>query len=106
MVFDANPISVMRLTGECDKLFQMGGHLQEPGKFSFHGSRGWCEDLTFNGEKIGAKDLLNTILCNGFQHHFPIVLGDYTDEIKEFAAWTGLKPLKKVPYADYLQIID
>lgn len=106
MVFDANPISVMRLTGECDKLFQMGGHFQEPGKFSFHGSRGWCGDLTFNGEAIGAKDLLNTILCNGFQHHFPVILGDYADEIKEFAAWTGLKPVKKVPYADHLQIIE
>lgn len=106
MVFDANPVSVMRLTGECDKLFQMGGRFQQPGKPSFHGSRGWCDHLTFNGEAIGAKDLLNTILCTGFQHHFPVMIGDYTDEIKEFAAWLGLKPLKKIPYADYLQVID
>ena len=34
------------------------------------------------------------------------MIGDYTDEIKEFAAWLGLKPLKKIPYADYLQVID
>ena len=106
MVFDANPVSVMRLTGECDKLFQMGGRFQEPGKPSFHGSRGWCGHLTFNGEAIGAKDLLNTILCTGFQHHFPVMIGDYTDEIKEFAAWLGLKPLEKIPYADYLQIVE
>ena len=106
MVFDENPISVMRLTGECDRLFQMGGSFVSPEKFSFHGSRGWCGDLTFNGEKIGARDLLNTILVNGFQHHFPVIMGDYSDEIKEFAAWSGLKPLKRVPYADYLQIID
>lgn len=106
MVFDANPVSVMRLTGECDRVFQMGGRFQEPGKFSFHGSRGWCEQLTFNGEPIGAKDLLNTILCNGFQHHFPVILGDYSDEIREFAAWLGLRPLKRIPYADYLQIVE
>lgn len=106
MVFDDNPITVMRLSGECDKLFHMGGEFMLPDKFSFHGSRGWCGNLTLNGEKIGAKDLLNTILVTGFQHHFPVVIGDYTDEIKEFAAWAGLTPIKKVPYADYLQVID
>ena len=106
MVFDEMPVSVMRLTGECDKYFQMGGRFAYRDKPSFHGSRGWCGDLTFNGENIGAKDLLNTILCNGFQHHFPVIPGDFRDEIREFAAWSGLRPLKKVPYADYLQIID
>lgn len=106
MVFDPHPISVMRLTGECDRYFQMGGAFVSPEKPSFHGSRGWCGELTLHGEPIGARDLLNTILTNGFQHHFPIILGDYTDEIKEFAAWSGLKPLPRVPYADYLQIID
>lgn len=106
MVFDENDISVMRFTGECDKFFQMGGRFMHPDKFSFAGSRGWCGNLTFNGEAISSKDLLNTILTTGFQHHFPVILGDYTDEIKEFAAWLGLSPLKKIPYADYLQVID
>jgi hypothetical protein len=106
MVFDNNPITVMRLSGECDKMIHMGGEFMLPDKFSFHGSRGWCGNLTLNGEAISSKDLLNTILVTGFQHHFPLVVGDYTDEIKEFAAWAGLTPIKKVPYADYLQIID
>ena len=106
MIFDENPISIMRLSGECDKFLQMGGEFMLRDKFSFNGSRGWCGNLTFNGEKIGAKDLLNTILVNGVQHHFPAVLGDYTAEIKEFAAWAGLAPIKKVEYADYLQIIE
>lgn len=106
MVFDDNPFSVMRLTGECDKYFQMGGRFAFHDKPSFHGSRGWCTDLSLNGEAVSAKDLINTILCSGFQHHFPVVLGDYADEIQEFAAWCGLKSLKKIPYADYLQVID
>ncbi len=106
MVFDENPITVMRLSGECDKMFHMGGEFMLRDKPSFHGSRGWCGNLTLNGEKIGAKDLLNTILVSGFQHHFPVVIGDYTAEVKEFAAWAGLTPIKKVEYADYLQVIE
>jgi len=106
MIFDDNKITVMRLSGECDKMLHMGGEFMLSDKFSFHGSRGWCGNLTLNGEKISSKDLLNTILTTGFQHHFPLVIGDYTDEIKEFAAWTGLRTIEKIPYADYLQIID
>ena len=106
MVFDDMPVTVMRLSGEVDKFIQIGGEFMHPEKFSFHGSRGWCGNLTFNGEDITAKDLVNTILVNGFQHHFPVIKGDYTAEIKEFAAWLGLTPIKKVPYADYLQVVD
>lgn len=106
MVFDEGPFSAMRLTGECDRLFQMGGWFMPAGKPSFHGSRGWCHRLTYAGEAIGARDLLNTILCNGFQHHFPLVAGDYTEEIQEFAAWLGLRPLPRVPYAAHLQVVD
>lgn len=106
MIFDDNPISVMRLSGECDKFFHLNGEFMLRDKPSFHGSRGWCGNLKLNGEDITAKDLVNTVLVSGFQHHFPIVIGDYTSEIKEFAAWAGLTPIKKVPYADYLQVID
>lgn len=106
MIFDENPFSVMRLSGECDKMINMGGEFMLRNKPSFHGSRGWCGNLTLNGEKISSKDLLNTILVSGFQHHFPVIIGNYTNEIKEFAAWAGLTQIKKVEYADYLQIID
>ena len=106
MVFDDMPITVMRLSGECDKIFQMGGEFMLSNKFSFHGSRGWCGHLTLNGERITAKDMVNTVLVSGFQHHYPVIGGDYTAEIKEFAAWLGLSPIQKVPYADYLQVVD
>ena len=53
MIFDDMPVTVMRFSGECDKILNMGGELMLPDKFSFCGSRGWCGNLTFNGEKIG-----------------------------------------------------
>ena len=106
MVFDDMPVTVMRLSGECDKILISGGEFMKQDKFSPHGSRGWCGNLTLNGEKINAKDYVNTILATGFQHHFPIIRGNYTAELKEFATWLGLREIKKVPYADWLQIID
>lgn len=105
MIFDNMPVSVMRLSGECDKILISGGDFMKPEKFSPHGSRGWCGNLTLNGENVTAKDLVNTVLVRGFQHHFPIIAGDYTAELKEFAAWLALTEVEKVPYADYLQVI-
>ena len=102
MVFDENDITIMRLSGEVDKYLLGGGHLLGDKKPSFLGSRGWLDSLRFNGEDISAEDLVNTILVTGFQHHFPAVIGDFDDEVKEFAAWLGLSPIEKVAYKDYL----
>lgn len=106
MVFDEMPVTVFRLTGECDKYMLMSGRFIGSEKKSFTGSRGWLGDVRMNGESIGVLDLVNTVQVNGFQHHYPMVPGCLESEIKEFAAWLGLRPLEKVPYADHLQIID
>ena len=104
MVFDESDVTVMRLSGECDKMLIAGGRFMGNAKVSFNGSRGWMNRLTWNGESINARDLVNSVLVNGFQHHFPVVQGNYIDELKEMAAWLGLNPIAKIPYADYLQL--
>ena len=105
MVFDENDVTVMRFSGECDRLLQMGGRFMGDKKTSFYGSRGWMDGLTLNGEAVSARDAVNTILVSGFQHHFPVVLGSYVQEIKEMAAWLGLDAIQKIPYEDSLQIL-
>ena len=42
-------------------------------------------------------------MVHGFQHHFPVVKGDYTEEVMEVMAWLGLAPVEAVPYENYLQ---
>ena len=63
------------------------------------------DGLTLNGDPVSAKDAVNTLLVSGFQHHFPVVLGHYVQEIKEMAAWLGLGAIQKIPYEDSLQIL-
>jgi len=106
MVFDKMPVTAFRLTGECDKYMLLEGNFMGDSKKSFIGSRGWMDSVRMYGEPIKVLDLVNTIQVNGFQHHYPIVPGHLESEVKEFAAWLGLKPLTKVPYADYLQVIN
>jgi len=42
-------------------------------------------------------------MVQGFQHHFPMVKGDFTEEIMEVMAWLDLKSVDAVPYENYLQ---
>ncbi len=104
MVFDENDVTVMRLCGEVDGMLQIGGHFMGDAKESFLGCRGWMNSLTMNGETVGARDLVNTILTSGFPHHYPVVLGNYADEVLEMGAWLGLKAVQKIPYRRYLQL--
>ena len=104
MVFDGVRATLARLTGEVDRMFLAGGEFIGGGKKSFHGSRGWLGRLTLNREAVGARDFVNTVLARKFQHHFPVVKGDFGREVLELCAWLGLKPMEKTPYQDYLQV--
>lgn len=103
MVFDADKYTIARLTGESNKMFLASGVMQDGSKASYNGSRGWLGELKLNGKPINALDFFNTIMVHGFQHHFPMVKGDYTEEVMEVMAWLGLEGLEAVPYANYLQ---
>jgi hypothetical protein len=48
-------------------------------------------------------DLINTILVNKVEHHFPIVKGHWTDEIMEVMNWKGINPIPKIEYKHYYQ---
>lgn len=103
MVFDEGKVTIARLTGESDKMFLASGTMQDGSKASYCGSRGWLGKLELNRKSISALDFFNTIMVHGFQHHFPIVKGDYTEEVMEVMAWLGLKGVDAVPYENYLQ---
>lgn len=103
MVFDEGKATIARLTGEMDQMFLATGVFQDGSKASYCGSRGWLGQLELNREPISALDFFNTIMVKGFQHHFPMVMGDYSEEIMEVMAWLNLKPVEKTAYQNYLQ---
>ena len=103
MVFDDDVYTIARLTGESNKMFLASGVMQDGSKASYNGSRGWLGQLKLNRKDISALDFFNTIMVHGFQHHFPMVKGDYTEEVMEVMAWLGLECLEAVPYENYLQ---
>ena len=103
MIMDPGPVTIARLTGESDRMFEATGKFIDYDKPSFRGSRAWTGDLKIGGQSVSSLDFLNTVLVRRFQHHFPIVKGDCSACVREAMSWLGLKGVKVVPYQDYLQ---
>ena len=103
MVFAPGAVTSLRLSGEADQLFIFSGRIPDKDKPSFHGCRGWVEDIRLNGEKISLPDFINTIMVQGLSHHYTLAYGDYTDKACELSTWLGLSKIQKIPYKDYLQ---
>ncbi len=104
IIYPKSDITIFRLTGESDYFYYFTGKTFSNGKKSWDGSRGWVNKLRLYGEPINAIDLMNTVLLNSVQHHFPIVLADVAKYIEEFTYWLGLKKIRKLGYKDYLYL--
>ena len=100
LTYKEAPVTVFRLTGESDSYYYFTGSTFD-GKKSWYGNRGWVKDLKLYKEPIAVKDLINTILVNNIQHHYPMVFGgcrrlpggDF------HTGWT-LKRYRKIPGRD------
>lgn len=103
MVFDAGKASVFRFSGDMESYINVTGKFAGDTKESNCGSRGWMRELKLNGKEIGALDFTNTILSSGFEHHYPVAWGDFSDEIAEMNKWLGIRPITKISYENYLQ---
>lgn len=103
MVFQPQPLTIMRTTQEGREMLLVKGDILASNKKSYDGSRGWVGNLKQKGKRISALDFINTILIHRFPHHFPIASGELVNELLEVCNWLDIEPLKVIPYHNYLQ---
>ncbi len=104
IIFKEGDVTVFRLVKESGHFYYFTGRFFDEDKPSFHGSRGWVNDLKLYNEPIKSMDLANTLLVNGLPHHFPMVMGHIGKYLEEFAYWLDLKKIIRKDYQDYLYI--
>ena len=102
MQFRPGRITVATMDNSFNNLFILNGDIIE-GKPGYHGSTGWVGNLELNGRPVTHDDLMNTIVVERVNHHYPAVYGDYMNELNEFAAWKGLRTIAVRPYTPFMQ---
>ena len=104
MYFRSGPVTIARFTWEYEHMLLLTGEFfDKKQNRGFDGSRGWMHKLSLAGKPVDARELMNTLLIARFQHHFPIIAGDYHNEVTEAIAWLGVSPIEPVKYEPYLQ---
>lgn len=104
MTFKPDDATILCLAKEFGSAFIMTGRFIDKPKDKFRGSAGWLGSLKLNGDPISAEDAVNTIMAQGISHHYPLVLGNYTDVLLELRAWLDLDLIHAVQYRDYIQL--
>jgi L-fucose isomerase-like protein len=104
MYFRSGPVTIARFTWEYEHMLLLAGEFfDKPGNKGFDGSRGWMNNLRLAGKPVDARDVMNTVLTARFQHHYPVIAGNYQNEVLEAMAWLGIAPVEPVGYEPFLQ---
>jgi hypothetical protein len=100
LVLKAGRVTVGGFSTDFQRMLVLDGSI-DPSKPSYIGSRGWLRDLRLNTQPLSVRDLVQTVMGSHFQHHYPLVYGDYSDVLMELATWLEVGPIKLQRYTPY-----
>lgn len=105
-VFAPGEVTLLRVSRNGGALFAMGGTVVPQDPSGFDGCRGWLADMTVAQEAAHTRDVVASIMGHGIEHHFILIPGAHQAAALEFAAWTGMAPLRRRAFRDHLDAGD
>ncbi len=105
MAFKKADITVATLQNDFEHLFVLTGTVME-GKKPYYGSSGWVNDLRIAGKSVTIPELINTIMVNKVNHHYPTSFDNLYEELVEFAYWKDIELFKPIVYTHAMQRPD
>ena len=102
LVFKDGPATAMRISDDATTLFDMEARVAGRSPTGYDGCRGWLRDFSICGQAASLDDVVETVMGYGVEHHFVLVPGHYHATLAEFAAWSNLTPLERIPAQNHL----
>ncbi len=106
LVFRDGPVTLLRIARDGGAMFQMTAAVRGRDPSGFTGCRGWLQEFCIAGNPASLEDVVATVMAHGLEHHFVLIPGDHAAAVAEFASWTGLTALNRVPMRDHLLAVD
>jgi L-fucose isomerase-like protein len=78
----------------------------DPERSGFDGDRGWIRGFRYAGADVPGRDLLETVMTTGQEHHHGFVHGDVSEALSELAAWMAWREIEPLRYRDAMQRPD
>lgn len=102
MAFKNGQVTIARFTNDWQEMMIVNGDIKAEEKERFSGSSGWLYQTRLAGRPVSSLDAINTILNTGFQHHYPLVYGNWAEACLEASFWLGIKPVTVIPYTNWM----
>ncbi len=106
LVFADGPVTVFRVARNAGAFFGMTAIVSGRDPSGFTGCRGWLDGFDIDGEPASTEDVVATVMAHGLEHHFILVPGTHAGILTEFASWTGMDILGRVPMRGHLDRRD
>lgn len=106
LVFQDGPVTLFRIARNAGAYFGMTGVITGREPSGFTGCRGWLEGFDIDGHAASLEDVVATVMAHGLEHHFVLVPGNVAGVLTEFASWTGMDILGRVPARTHLDRRD
>ena len=103
-VFEPQSVTITRIADDGRQLLIMEADIVEGPSKGFDGSRGWLANFRIDHESVSVADAVNTVMSEGLEHHFVVGRGHHAEALSELAAWSGMRPIRPLPYRNYLQL--
>lgn len=106
LVFADGPVTVFRIARNAGAYFGMTAQVAGRDPSGFTGCRGWLERFEIDGQTASLEDVVASVMAHGLEHHFILIPGDHAGVLTEFASWTGMDILGRVPQRGHLDRRD
>ncbi|WP_299503499.1 hypothetical protein [uncultured Roseobacter sp.] len=106
LVFRDGPVTVFRVARNAGAFFGMTARVSGRDPSGFTGCRGWLENFEIDGQRADLEDVVASVMAHGLEHHFVLVPGDIAGVLTEFASWTAMDILGRVPMRGHLDRRD
>jgi len=67
-------------------------------KSSYIGSSAWIRAMKMQGKPVACLDMVQTIMDSGYQHHYPLVHGEYERAVLDLAQLLGINVINSKLY--------
>lgn len=91
------PATILGFTPDFSQELIIEGRLDNQ-KPSYSGSSAWMYDLQMHGENLLCTDLIQTIMVSGYQHHYPLVYGNYEKAARDLATLLDIQVIEPQSY--------
>jgi L-fucose isomerase-like protein len=105
MYYKSQGATVARISGSGENLLALSGDFIEKADRGFAGSRGWIGNLSMDRKQLPVRDLVETVMSRGLQHHYAVSAGKVEMDMRELAAWLNIRELPPVPYSPAMKRI-